>query len=157
MTTITNDIIPNPKTMVPYCSSKYCVRALVVKVSFSRTDLTSWFVCTHWCSWFRKNSFDQVKIRNQKFCYIQVIVFDLGYLPLASVETYQVRYYENLWNTSKDEEPLHFFITDLYNIWILKVDNIYSSRNKQNGSWFFLCFSQFLMVAYLISPNWCQG
>jgi len=25
--------------------------------------------------------------RNQNFCYIQVIVFDLGYLPVAAVRT----------------------------------------------------------------------
>ena len=29
--------------------------------------------------------------RNQNFCYIQVIVFDLGYLPVAAVRTQQVR------------------------------------------------------------------
>ena len=31
------------------------------------------------------------KSRIQKFCYIQVIVFDLGYLPVAAVRTWQVR------------------------------------------------------------------
>ena len=27
------------------------------------------------------------EIRNQKFCYIQVLVFDLSYLPVAAVGT----------------------------------------------------------------------
>ena len=34
------------------------------------------------------------KSRIQKFCYIQVIVFDLSYLPVAAVWIYQVRYHE---------------------------------------------------------------
>ena len=34
------------------------------------------------------------EIRNQNFCYIQVIVFDLSYLPVAAIETKQVRYHE---------------------------------------------------------------
>jgi len=41
-----------------------------------------------------KSIFDRVKIRNQNFCYIQVIDFDLGYLPLAAVGTEQVRNHE---------------------------------------------------------------
>ena len=34
------------------------------------------------------------QIRIQKFCYIQVIVFDLRYLPVAAVGTWQVRYHK---------------------------------------------------------------
>ena len=34
-----------------------------------------------------KCSFDRVQIRIQNFCYIQAIVFDFGYLPLAAVKT----------------------------------------------------------------------
>ena len=34
------------------------------------------------------------KIRIPKFCYIQVIVIDLSYLPVAAVGTQQVRYYK---------------------------------------------------------------
>ena len=34
------------------------------------------------------------EIRNQNFCYIQVIIFDLSNLPVAAVRTQQVRYYE---------------------------------------------------------------
>ena len=90
---------------------------LLIKISISRTSLTSWFDCTHWCSWFRilsgrkkwskfkipgKSSFGQIKIRMQNFCYIQVIVFYLGYLPLASVETQQLRDHEkNVKNIKK--------------------------------------------------------
>ena len=33
----------------------------------------------------------QIEIRIPNFCYIQVIVFDLGYLPVAAVRTWQVR------------------------------------------------------------------
>ena len=41
------------------------------------------------------------KIRIPNFCYIQVIVFDLSYLPVASVGTEQVRYHEkNVKNSS---------------------------------------------------------
>ena len=36
----------------------------------------------------KKNIFE---IRNQNFCYMQVIVFDLSYLPVAAVLTKQVR------------------------------------------------------------------
>ena len=39
------------------------------------------------------------KFRNQNFCYIhefQVIVFDLGYLPVGAVGTQQVRYHEKI-------------------------------------------------------------
>ena len=42
------------------------------------------------------------EIRIQNFCYIQVIVFDLSYLPVAAVGTKQVRYHEKLWKTSFD-------------------------------------------------------
>ena len=35
-----------------------------------------------------------IKIRIPNFCYIQVIVFGLSYLPVAAVETQQVRYHE---------------------------------------------------------------
>ena len=34
------------------------------------------------------------EIRNQNFCYNQVIVFDLSYLPVAAVGTLPVRYHE---------------------------------------------------------------
>ena len=40
---------------------------------------------------FRKNFF---KIRIPNFCYIQVIVFDLGYLSVEAVATKEVRYHE---------------------------------------------------------------
>ena len=36
------------------------------------------------------------KIRNQNFCYIQVIVFELSYLPVAAVGTKQARYHEKI-------------------------------------------------------------
>ena len=36
------------------------------------------------------------EIRIPNFCYIQVIVFDLGYLPVAAVGTQQVRYHEKI-------------------------------------------------------------
>jgi len=96
----------------------------MVKVSISRTGLTSWFDCTHWCSWFRilsgrikwsklkipgKSSFDRLKIRIQKFCYIQVKVFDLGYLPLAAVETLQVRDHEKNVKNIKKSGTISFF------------------------------------------------
>ena len=34
------------------------------------------------------------EILNQNFCYIQVIVFDLSYLPVTAVGTQQVRFHE---------------------------------------------------------------
>ena len=34
------------------------------------------------------------EIRIQNFCYIQVIVFDFSYLPVAAIGTQQVRYHE---------------------------------------------------------------
>ena len=34
------------------------------------------------------------KSRIQRFCYIQVIVFDLSYLPVVAIRTWQVRYHE---------------------------------------------------------------
>ena len=34
------------------------------------------------------------KIRNQNFYFIQVVAFDLSYLPVAAVGTWQVRYHE---------------------------------------------------------------
>ena len=42
------------------------------------------------------------EIRIPNFCYIQVIVFDLNYLPVAAVGTWQVRYHEKIVKT-------HFF------------------------------------------------
>ena len=36
------------------------------------------------------------EIRNQNFCYIQVIVFDLSYLLVAAVGTWQVRQHEKM-------------------------------------------------------------
>ena len=36
------------------------------------------------------------EIRNHKFCYIQVIDFDLSYLPVAAVGTQQVRFHEKI-------------------------------------------------------------
>ena len=36
------------------------------------------------------------KIRIPNFCYIQVIVFDLSYLPVAAVGTYHVRYHDKI-------------------------------------------------------------
>ena len=46
----------------------------------------------------RKSIFE---IRIPNFCYIQVIVFDLSYLPVATVGTYQVRYHEKMWKIEK--------------------------------------------------------
>ena len=37
------------------------------------------------------------QIRIQKFCYIQVIVFDLSYLPVAAVETYKYATMKKMW------------------------------------------------------------
>ena len=37
-----------------------------------------------------------LKIRIPNFCYIQVIVFDLNYLPVAAIGTQQVRYHEKI-------------------------------------------------------------
>ena len=37
------------------------------------------------------------KIRNQNFCYIQVIVFDLSYLPAVAIGTKQLCYHEKMW------------------------------------------------------------
>ena len=39
------------------------------------------------------------KIRIPNFCYIQVIVFDLSYIPVAAVGTQQVPYHEKIVNT----------------------------------------------------------
>ena len=36
------------------------------------------------------------KIRIPIFCYVQVIVFDLSYLSVAAVGTWQVRYHEQI-------------------------------------------------------------
>ena len=36
------------------------------------------------------------EIRIPNFCYIQVIVFDLSYVPVAAVGTWQVRYHEKI-------------------------------------------------------------
>ena len=36
------------------------------------------------------------KIQNQNFCYIQVIVFDLSYLPVEADRTQQVRFHEKI-------------------------------------------------------------
>ena len=36
------------------------------------------------------------EIRNQNFFYIQVIVFGLGYFPVAAVGTYHVRYHQKI-------------------------------------------------------------
>ena len=37
------------------------------------------------------------EIRNQNFCFIQVMLFDLSYLSVAAVWTKQVRFYEKMW------------------------------------------------------------
>ena len=43
------------------------------------------------------------EIRIQNFCYIQVIIFDLSYLPVAAVGTEQVRYHEKIVKNIKDD------------------------------------------------------
>ena len=45
-------------------------------------------------NWNSGKSIFEIRIPN--FCYIQVIVFDLNYLPMAAVGTKQVRYYEKI-------------------------------------------------------------
>ena len=49
------------------------------------------------------------EIRNQNFCYIQVIVYDLSYLPEAAIRTKQVRYHEKIVENinQKIEKELH--------------------------------------------------
>ena len=46
-------------------------------------------------------------IGKANFCYNQVIVFDLCYLPVAAVGTSQVRYHEKILKNRKD--VLHIF------------------------------------------------
>ena len=52
-----------------------------------------WVLSRRWNRKFRRSIFE---IRIQNFCYIQVIVFDLSYLPLGAVGTKQVRYHEKI-------------------------------------------------------------
>ena len=113
---------------------------LVINVGISRNGLTSWIACTHWCPWFRilsgrkkgskleipgQSSFYRFKIRNQKFYNIQVIVFDLGYLPLASVT--QVRYHEKIVKNIKKSEIILYILTR--SIYIFCLNSIINFEN----------------------------
>ena len=53
--------------------------------------------------------FKLLKIKNQKFCYIEVIVFDPGYQPLTAIWTQKKRSSEKIVKNMKKSEPFNLF------------------------------------------------